>query len=1225
MDPILAEFTELVRAARPKAPTIPFASNRTGTWITAAEATDPAYWAGHLRGTVRFAEGLETVLAGERRVLLEIGPGNTLTTLSSRIARGADAEPPVVVASMRHPRETERDHDRLMDAVGQLWLAHVRPDWAAVHRGEPRRRVPLPTYPFERSRHWIEPGNGPLLAGAAGAAGKTSDVASWFYAPSWKRAAPSVGRLELSAHDVLVVASGDDLGLAERLRALGKEVTTVDGAELSAHLAGRTNAPELVVHLLGAVRDDDGLETGLFSLLELAQAVVAAEWSTPIDVVVVTRGTQSVTGAETLFPEKAAVLAACQALSLETPNLTCRAIDVDGDTDPDAILRELGAGGAGVAGVAWRGRFRWTRAFEPLRVEAPDAGALPLRDGGHYLVTGGLGSIGLEVASTLARRARGARLVLVGRSPFPARADWDGWLAAHGDADDTSRRIAVLRSLEELGAQVRVVAADVTDRVRFARVVDEAEASFGALNGVVHAAGGEKTMAILAATTRVECEAQLRPKIAGLAVLEELLEGRTLDFCLVQSSLSSYLGALGMLGYVAAHHVVDAFVARHNRTSSQRWTSANWDNWLSWKEPEFLHTHGESAYFMTPEEGADALLRVLSLPPGTEVVVSTGSLEARLAEWARPARSESDRTGGDGASGGDLHARPALRTDWVAPTTPAELALARAWGEVLGIAEIGANDGFFELGGDSVLGLQIVAKVARAGFHVTPAQIFEHPTIAGLASVAQARQTERVVEGAVEGPAPLLPIQHWFFESDYPEPEHFNLPMLFEVPAGTTPEQLAEALAVVARHHDALRLRYRRTDAGVEQIHAAEAGAVDVSLLDLSNVAAPERADALRARADELHLGFDLEHGPLGRALLVRTGGEAPRVLWILHHLLVDVVSWRVLVEDVQAALASRPLPPKSTSYRRFGQALVEHAGSTAIERERAHWTALARIAPPRVPVDAAGARNVYASARTVTVSLDAERTRALLLDVPPVYETRIDEVLLAALALGFSRWSGGGGELFVDLEAHGRESVTPGLDLSRTVGWFTTLYPAHFVLPGDGRDLRETLRAIKEQVRRIPNHGVGFGVLRYLSPDAALREALRAIPKPELGFLYLGQFDAGGSGGPGGIGSSGMQVLEDASGRPCSPDAPRGHLLELACFVKGGRLEVELSYSTEHHERSSAEALTRAFVEELEALVAHCQDPEAGGRTPSDFPAARVSQASLDKLMSRIGRKPGG
>jgi non-ribosomal peptide synthase protein (TIGR01720 family) len=647
--------------------------------------------------------------------------------------------------------------------------------------------------------------------------------------------------------------------------------------------------------------------------------------------------------------------------------------------------------------------------------------------------------------------------------------------------------------------------------------------------------------------------------------------------------------------------------------------SVNWDHWLTWKEPEFLHDQGSEAFYMDREEGAQAVRRVLALPAGTQLLVSTGDLQARIDAAMR---------GGTGIDldADDLHERPDLASDYQAPGTPAEQVLVAVWGEVLGIAQIGVHDNFFELGGDSVIGLQIVSKVAQQGFKIVPAQIFEHPTIAGLASVAKSQQVSHVAQGEVSGDLDLLPIQHWFFEQQIPTRDHFNLPMIFDLPKGAQAEHVQSALDAVVAHHDGLRVRFCSEGDVVTACHSAEAKGCELEVVDLSSMGSEDASKVVASRAAALHGGLDIQAGPVMKAALFKHGQDArPELLWVMHHLVVDVVSWRIVMEDFQTALGQfgsgeeLNLPPKTTSLQDWAAGLQKYAQSEDLAREREFWCGLAQAGVAPLGSDFDRGPNDAASSRTLRAELDADTTRALLQDVPGVYGTRVDEVLLTALVRGMEE-SRGMNRLLVDLEGHGREDVVQGADLSRTVGWLTTLYPILISSAGCAGP-GEALKQVKEQVRAIHHHGVGFGTLRYLTGDTALEESLAALPERDINFLYLGQFGTADESKDG----TRMRLLEERSGEPCNPAMSRAHLLEVVAFVSAGKLHLELSYSENRHEQATAQGILEGILAALRELIEHCQDPDAGGHTPSDFPGARVSQASLDKLLSKIGRKGSG
>src|SRR4051794_2466826 len=525
------------------------------------------------------------------------------------------------------------------------------------------------------------------------------------------------------------------------------------------------------------------------------------------------------------------------------------------------------------------------------------------------------------------------------------------------------------------------------------------------------------------------------------------------------------------------------------------------------------------------------------------------------------------------------------------PRDAREERLAAVWRQVLGLERLGIHDNFFQLGGDSILAIQVVARARREGLALTTRQVFEHQTIAALAAVAGSAGTAAGEEqGPVEGEAPLTPVQRRFFAEERRRPWHYNQAVVLVPRARLAVPALSAALDRLAAHHDALRLRF----CGLQQTHAPVA---PVPLLEADLGAAPA---ALAAAMEELQSGLDLERGPLFTAALFRMK-EGDRLLLTAHHLVVDGVSWRVLVEDLAAACEGLPLPPKTTSWKRWAELLAGHARSADIAAELPYWRALP--VPPPLPRDLPGGGGAVA---TVAVELGAEATRALLQEVPEVYRTRIDDLLLAALARAFAAWTGpwtGENALRVELEGHGREEMSPGVpgvDLSRTVGWFTTFYPVVLALPPGGGP-REAIRAVKETLRAVPGRGLGYGLLQ---------DRLAALPVPEVSFNYLGRLDAA-------AGEEDLLAFAPETVRNALGEAPAGRpSFAVDALVVDGRLRVSWSYDPDRHLPATAGRLARGFLAEIEALVEHCLSPGAGGFTPSDFPLAALSQEDLDRLL---------
>ncbi|WP_338682717.1 SDR family NAD(P)-dependent oxidoreductase [Streptomyces acidiscabies] len=611
MEPGRAPLAELTRTVTLNPPTIPYLSNVTGTWITDDQATDPAYWARHMCETVRFAGAVEELWRTPGRVLLEVGPGQAYSSLALQLLPENPETPENTAGDRMSLSSLPAAHDStpaarfLLTSLGRLWLAGVEPDWDRVHAGETPGRVPLPTYPFERRRYWIDDAATPRPPRAeAPSMARREDLATWFSVPSWASTAPldPVRDEELAAEPRRWLLFLDDHGtgqrIADRLVRAGHDVTTVVRGERFQRLAegrfalapGRREdydallgalaaPPQTVVHLWTVTGEDpetfDGLQQrGFDSLLFLVQARGTRGDDAPLHLAVVSDGLRQVTDGEVVTPAKATVTGPVTVAPQEHPGLTAQSIDI-ARTAPDAdrLLTELVRRPADPV-VAHRGRGRWTPRWEPVRLEQPERPPARIRERGVYLITGGLGGIGLTLADHLARTAR-ARLVLVGRSPLPAREEWADLRA--GD-DETAARIRKVMALEELGAEVLVLAAEVTDEDRMRAAVETATARFGPLHGVIHAAGvpGGGVMQL---KTPDAVAAVLAPKVRGALVLDAVLGDTPLDFLLLCSSTIAFSGGLGQVDYCAANAYLDAYAQHRSAAGGPYTVSVNWDAW----------------------------------------------------------------------------------------------------------------------------------------------------------------------------------------------------------------------------------------------------------------------------------------------------------------------------------------------------------------------------------------------------------------------------------------------------------------------------------------------------------------------------------------------------------------------------------------------------------------------------------------------------------------------
>ncbi len=788
LEPARAELTAWARAnLSPKAPALPYVSNVTGEVATEELVCDPEYWARHMCSPVRFADGLSALLADPDPALLEIGPGQSLSAMTRVHPDCAQQRWPLVAASLPASADPRPDDRVLTEAVGSLWLTGVPIDWAALQAGRALRRVPLPAYPFQRKDYWLEPARterapsfGAELISAAGSTG-LSDAENpaaaltsmpllaedeWLHAPVWRQTAPRTAKLpaarwlvftdtepvtaplvERLPGSVVLVRPGDAFAATED----GYTVRPGENADLKAmlrELREGPGLPERVVHLWSLV--DGDLARGIHTLVALAQAMSdlgAEKWALDI----VTAGSQQVTGDEEVRAENATLLGPVRLVPVEYPGTRCRLVDLDPAelADParlaGALAVEVGDG-ATEAMVALRRGRRWLPGWE--RVESTVDTPL-LTEGGVYLVTGGLGGIGLAMAEGLARDVR-AKLVLFGRTGLPPRDTWDAVLAKPDLAEEVRRRLSGVRRLEELGAEVEIVTGDVGTQSDVDAAVAAAVARFGRLDGVLHAAG-LPGVGLMQFKTRAEIEKVLGPKVAGTLAIERAVRDLDVGFVALFSSITSSTGGgPGQVDYCAANAFLDSYAhAAAGRTDGPRVIAINWGEWEwnAWASGLTGYSSDVQEFFrgfrktfgIGFEAGWRSFRRalahgqplvVVSTQDFAGMVAASGMFTVDLAVAAHTAE----------AGGGGRHPRPDLNTAFVAPSGEVEVAIAEVWADLLGLEQVGTGDNFFELGGNSLVGVEIMIRIRRRlGIdELAPHVLYEAPTVGALARLLDA-------------------------------------------------------------------------------------------------------------------------------------------------------------------------------------------------------------------------------------------------------------------------------------------------------------------------------------------------------------------------------------------------------------------------------------------------------------------------------------------------------
>jgi non-ribosomal peptide synthase protein (TIGR01720 family) len=547
------------------------------------------------------------------------------------------------------------------------------------------------------------------------------------------------------------------------------------------------------------------------------------------------------------------------------------------------------------------------------------------------------------------------------------------------------------------------------------------------------------------------------------------------------------------------------------------------------------------------------------------------------------------------------------------PQTSVEQTIAEIWAAVLRLETVGLHDNFFELGGDSILALQMVSRLAQAGLSLSPRQIFQHQTIAELARVVETT-TGTPLPTVESGAVPLTPIQRWFFEQNLANPQHFNQAVYLELPPETDRADLDRAIQQVVIDHDGLRLRFERRAEGWQQRYAEASVVEPVTWYDLSSLPEDDQGQEVERLANQLQASLNLGQGPLMRVGGFDLGAERPnRLLIVLHHLVVDGLSWRILLADLLLAYRQETqgikaqLPAKTHSFKQWAIGLQSAVNQA--EAALPYWQTVSQSFP--LPRDQSTGENTVAAAATVVAALSPQHTKALLETVSLTHKTEVNDLLLTALMRVLADWTGAQSHL-VTLESHGRypEALGAELNLSRTLGWFTCLYPVTLQLMG--ADPGEQLKAIKGQLRRVPHRGLSYGLLRYGAGHAGL------AVQPQISFNYLGQFD--------GLLAEGAEFrLLETPGMTSDGRNLRSHLIDINSWIRDGQLQLAWAYSRHYHQRSTLEHLANQYLEALQRLITHCQTAKPQTYSPEDFSLVQLDQATLEKVLGNVTFQGGG
>ena len=1124
MEPVLKEFTAIAAALKLNKPKIPYISNVTGDWLKDHEAINPGYWASHLRQTVRFADGMKELLKESNSIFVEIGPGRDLTTLILRHFEKDKNSNHQAINLVRQSHQNFSDLYYLLDKIGQMWLLGQPIDWDAFYTTGKRQRIPLPGYPFESKRYWID--QYALPVGIAPTPrqrpGRKPDIADWFYIPQWNRSVLKTNRsfkptdfscwlfFTLQNH----LASRLEKQLKEKeegtviitvkagsgFKQVGRREFTLNPQDFNDYMVLFRELSKLklfsgnikIVHLWNIdenypgepVRQwsEDSLYPGFYSLIYLAKAIGRQRLGNEIQLEVISNHIQEVTGAETLSPGKATLLGAVKVIPQEYPNIRCRSIDVDLPAPGAPQEKELAAQLVGElmtasAGniAAYRNNYRWVQAFESLRLEEPSPGKTKLREKGVYLITGGLGNIGFSLAKHLVQRV-GARLILTGRTNLPPRENWQQRLTTHGADDPISKKILKVKNFQNMGGEVLVFGGDVSDRQRMQEILLQSKKKFGPINGVIHAAGDTgNIISPIENINETVCHRQFQPKIHGVQVLGELFHDKELDFCLLISSLSPILGGLGFAAYSAANTYMDLYVHNYNKTNSMKWTSVNWGDWKS-EKPSALTDSPLAELEMTPEEGIKTFERILTYSQTNQVIVSTGDLKTRINQWVKFSSLE-EKGAAKKEKSPTRHQRPNLMTSYVAPRNQLEQNIAQIWEQLFGFQQVGIQDDFFELGGDSLKAVTSISKMHRE-FNVmlSLVEFFKLRTVEELARyiVGMKKVKYQPIEPAeqkeyykLSSAQKRLYILQQMQENSIAYNESQVVFQEMAVDIGT----LEKTFKTLIQRHESLRTSFLLVGGEpVQKVH--EEVEFEIQLYDIPGGEAEFKVEGA---VSSFIRPFDLSQPPLLRVGLIKLPhtptalrghpsqkgkGTGDRYLLMvdLHHIITDGNSNQLLIQEFREVYRGDGLPGLPIQYKDYSEWLNNEEEHLVRKKQREYWIKLfaGEVPTLNLPTDYIRPTEQSNEGKNLRFEMGKEETTALNTLLPGEDATLY--IKLLAVFYIFLYKLTGQEDIVVGTPTAGRRRP----ELENIIGMFVNTLPMRNY-PGGDKTCREFLKEVRD------------------------------------------------------------------------------------------------------------------------------------------------------------------
>jgi non-ribosomal peptide synthase protein (TIGR01720 family) len=1227
IDPIMQEFGQFLSTVKFGKSTIPFISNMSGTWADQNEISSANYWKNHLRQTVLFSDGVATLLKDDNTIFLEMGPGNALSSfVRAQLVPNSEA---VLLNTLRHVKEEKDDLCHLLETMGKLWMAGVEINWKEFYADEKRKRIGLPSYSFERKRYWVENKKNAASSGAK------LPVADWLWQPSWRledRKLTHTSNAELGT----VLAFVDDqqygAGVVSRLREDGVRVISatqaaafgeidqdnfhINGSEsndyqkLIARLTALDALPKTVFHcwsLSTAVNEEQLRANNQLSFVYLVKALENGNSNTSLNIIGVTNQREAVMASDHVNCSQALITGPAKVIPYEYPHIRFITLDVNvAATKQDEfthfavneleLLTAQNNAAASNTSIALRNGLKFVKDFIPL-VTAENANQkVDIKQNGVYVITGGLGGVGMVHAQALATFK--TRLVLLQRSAFPSEDKWEDLLADANTNGLIKEQIKGIKGLQAQGAEVAVMQADVVDSAQLLSTAKQISAKFGAINGLIHCAGYGEFVSIKQ-TSKDIIGAVMASKVNGTDNLLKAFSDERPDFVLLCSSMSVQTTGYGLTGYVSACAYLDAIAYAHKNDPDTHYLSINWDVWNTPQQTIKAQNDSilsqklqDNTNAILPREGIDVIYRALSSGK-PQAIISTTDFQQLLRKNRKMSDAlladiDGDETDEDVVSAHSaLYDRPSMSTEYVAPSTDDEKLLASIWQETLGISKVGVNDNFFELGGESLLGVKIVVKAKKLGLFFETKQMFATPTIAQIVKNLTKANTVVADQSLVMGEVPCTPVQQQFLNTSWKNKDHWNVGALLNI-TQTVPESALKSVAsCLLDHHDVLRSHFKRgADGRWQQVFSAANIDAHVELIDLSSHKDAEFSEQLQQHCTRLQAEIHVESGPVFKLVCFKASDVThSRLAIIAHHLVMDAISLGILIEDLQTLLnasagstkddLAKLLPAKTSSYKDFSASL--QAAVPTLQADIDYWQdAATRVVKdlPDVPLDIPGGTNLERDCETLSASLSTDFTHRLMQQVARQSGMQINELLMAALAKTLANWQQQP-SIIMDAVHHGR--IDFGMtDLSRTVGWFGTGCPLLLTLTK--ASLAEQIASIKDQIHAIPQHGLSLAWIKALHGDQSVGAALSQIPVPSVCLNYIGQIDQLIAGGTAPSPQETIRSLRD-------PENQRMYRHDVIAYSQNGQITLNWNFSKNQYRATTIQSLLDSMLKNLQAL----------------------------------------